>query len=148
MQYRAILCNTVPNYAIQCRTMQYHAIPWNTMKYHAIPCIMNNCCRSVPLPCGQFNGHFSIWNFYIFHYTLICRFADVHGSCRAQKWNINNYRGCCVQRIFSKNRFGGQTIGTVLHMSVGPFGPGIGIYPNIWDVVYKVYYKKKDFEAK
>ena len=91
---------------------------------------------------------FSIWNFYIFHYTLICRFADVHGSCRAQKWNINNYRGCCVQRIFSKNRFGGQTIGTVLHMSVGPFGPGIGIYPNIWDVVYKVYYKKKDFEAK
>ena len=53
-----------------------------------------------------------------------------------------------MQRIFSKNRFGGQTIGTVLHMSVGPFGPGIRIYPNIWDVVYKVYYKKKDFEAK
>ena len=58
MQYRAILCNTMPNYAIQCRTMQYHAIPWNTMKYHAIPCIMNNCCRSVLLPCGQIDGHF------------------------------------------------------------------------------------------
>ena len=68
MQYRAILCNTMPNYAIQCRTMQYHAIPWNTMKYHAIPCIMNNCCRSVPLPCGQFNGHFS--NLKLLYFSL------------------------------------------------------------------------------
>ena len=38
--------------------MQYHAIPCNTMQYHAIPCIINNSWRSVPLPCGQYNGHF------------------------------------------------------------------------------------------
>ena len=48
MQYNAIPCNT----------MQYHAIPCNTMQYHAIQCIINNCWRSVPLPCGQYNGHF------------------------------------------------------------------------------------------
>ena len=155
MHYHAIPCNTVQYCAIPCQTMQYnagpcnimqyHGIPWNTMQYHAswITAVGAYHC-----PVGSSMVIFQIWNFYIFHYTLLCRFADVHGSCRAQKWNINNYRGCCVQRIFSKNRFGGQTIGTVLHMSVGPFGPGIGIYPNIWDVVYKVYYKKKDFEAK
>ena len=213
MHYHAIPCNTVQYCAIPCQTMQYnagpcnimqyHGIPWNTMQYHAswITAVgayhcpvgssmvifqiwnfyifhytlicrfadvhgscraqkwnINNyrgCCVQRIFSKNRFGGPvgssmviFQIWNFYIFHYTLICRFADVHGSCRAQKWNINNYRGCCVQRIFSKNRFGGQTIGTVLHMSVGPFGPGIGIYPNIWDVVYKVYYKKKDFEAK
>jgi hypothetical protein len=38
--------------------MQYHAIPCNTMQYHAIPWNINNCWRSVPLPCGQYNGHF------------------------------------------------------------------------------------------
>ena len=32
-------------------------------------------------------------------------------------------------------------------MSVGPVGPGIGIYSNIEDVVYKLYYKEKDLEA-
>ena len=34
--------------------MQYHAIPCNTMQYPAIPCIIINCWRSVPLPCGQY----------------------------------------------------------------------------------------------
>merc|ERR550534_2097385 len=68
MQYHAIPCSTIPYHAIQCKTMQYHAIPWNTMKYHAIPCIMNNCCRSVPLPCGQFNGHFS--NLKLLYFSL------------------------------------------------------------------------------
>ena len=175
MQYNAGPCNIMQYHGIPWNTMQYHAswitavgayhcpvgssmviLGWSrsTMTYRAIPC---NTVQYCAIPCHVGAYHcpvgssmviFQIWNFYIFHYTLICRFADVHGSCRAQKWNINNYRGCCVQRIFSKNRFGGQTIGTVLHMSVGPFGPGIGIYPNIWDVVYKVYYKKKDFEAK
>ena len=48
MKYGAILCNTV----------QYHVIPCNTIQYHAIPCIIDNCWRSVPLPCGQYNGHF------------------------------------------------------------------------------------------
>ena len=45
-------------HAIPCKTMQYHTILWNTKQYHAIPCIINNCWRSVPLPCGQYNGHF------------------------------------------------------------------------------------------
>ena len=68
MQYHAIPCNTMQYHAIQCNTMQYHAIPCNTMlyhailcntmQYHAIPCIINNCWRSVPLLCGQYNGHF------------------------------------------------------------------------------------------
>ena len=31
---------------------------------------------------------------------------------------------------------------------MGPVGPGIGIYSNIEDVVYKLYYREKDFEAK
>ena len=30
------------------------------MKHHAIPYIINNCWRSVPLPCGQYNAIFSI----------------------------------------------------------------------------------------
>ena len=64
MQYHAISCNTMQYHAIQCNTMQYHAIPCNTLQYHAIPCntmqyysipfIINNCWRSVPLPCGQY----------------------------------------------------------------------------------------------
>ena len=29
------------------------------MQCHAIPCIINNCCRSVPLPCGQYMAIFS-----------------------------------------------------------------------------------------
>ena len=39
-------------------TTQCRAIPCNTIQHHAIPCIINNCWRSVPLPCGQYNGHF------------------------------------------------------------------------------------------
>ena len=40
--------------AISCNTMQYYAIPCNTMQYHTLPCIINNCWRSLPLPCGQY----------------------------------------------------------------------------------------------
>ena len=58
MHYHAIPCNTMQYHAILCNTMQYHAIPCNTMQYHAIPWNINNCWRSVPLPCGQYNGHF------------------------------------------------------------------------------------------
>ena len=58
MQYHAISCNTMQYPAIPCNTMQYYAIQCNTMQYHAKPCIINNCWRSVPLPCGQYNGHF------------------------------------------------------------------------------------------
>ena len=45
-------------HAIPCNTMQYYAIQCNTMQYHAIPCIINNCWRSVPLPCGQYMAIF------------------------------------------------------------------------------------------
>ena len=45
-------------HAIPCNTKQYHEMPCNTMQYHAIPCITNNCWRSVPLPCGQYNAIF------------------------------------------------------------------------------------------
>ena len=42
--------------------MQDNAIACNTMQYPAIPCIINNCWRSGPLPCGQYNGHFYLPN--------------------------------------------------------------------------------------
>ena len=42
----------------RCSTMQYHTIPYNTMQFHAIPCIIYNCWRSVPLPCGQYMAIF------------------------------------------------------------------------------------------
>ena len=58
MQYHAIPCNTMQYNAIPCDTMQYYAIPCNTMQYHAIRCIINNCWRSVPLPCGQYKAIF------------------------------------------------------------------------------------------
>ena len=38
--------------------MEYPVIPCNTMQYHAIPCIIINCWRSVPLPCGQYMAIF------------------------------------------------------------------------------------------
>ena len=28
---------------------------------------------------------------------------SVCGPCRAQRWDIFNYRGCCVKSIFSEN---------------------------------------------
>ena len=58
MQYPTVPCNTMQYHAIPCNSMQYYAIQCNTMQYHAILCIINNCWRSVPLPCGQYNGHF------------------------------------------------------------------------------------------
>ena len=58
MQYHAKPYHTMLYHAISCNTMQYNAIPCNIMQYHAIPCIINNCWRSVSLPCGQYNGHF------------------------------------------------------------------------------------------
>ena len=67
MWYHAIPCKTMQYHAIPCNTMQYHAILYNIMQYHAIPCIINNCWRSVPLPCWQCNGHvYIIYNIIIF----------------------------------------------------------------------------------
>ena len=59
MQYHVKPSNTVQYHAIQCNTMQYYSIQSNTMKLHAIPCIIINCWRSVPLPCGQYMAIFS-----------------------------------------------------------------------------------------
>ena len=65
MQYHAIPCHTMQYHAISCNTMQYHAIPCNTMHYHAIPCTINNCWRSLPLPCGQYKDFFSSFTYVI-----------------------------------------------------------------------------------
>ena len=73
MQYHAIPYNTMQYYAIPCNAMQYSGILWHTLAYPGIlwhtlacsgifwhyQCIINNCWRSVPLPSGQYNGHFS-----------------------------------------------------------------------------------------
>ena len=58
MQYHTIPCSTIQYHVVPCNTVQYHAVQCNTMQYHAISWIINNCWRSVPLPCGQYNGHF------------------------------------------------------------------------------------------
>ena len=60
VQDSAIPCNTMQYHAISCNTMQYNAIPCNTIQHQAIPCIINNCWRSVPLPCGQYMAIFNI----------------------------------------------------------------------------------------
>ena len=60
MQCHAIPCNTMQFHAIHYNTIQHHALPCNTMQYHAIPCMLNNCWRSVPLPCGQYMAIFII----------------------------------------------------------------------------------------
>ena len=71
MQYHDIPCNTMHYHAMPCNTMQYHAILCNTMQYHAIPCIINNCWRGVPLPCGQYNGHFCTWSKHLIKSTSV-----------------------------------------------------------------------------
>ena len=50
-----------------------------------------------------------------------------------------------MQSIFSKTDVKAKQswINAVLFMSVGPVGPGGGIYSIIEDVVFKVYLKKK-----
>ena len=149
MHYHAIPCNTVQYCAIPCQTMQYnagpcnimqyHGIPWNTMQYHAswITAVGAYHC-----PVGSSMVIFQIWNFYIFHYTLICRFADVHGSCRAQKWNINNYRGCCVQRIFSKIDLEAKQSGQFCICLWALSGPELG-YIQIYGMLCTKYITKK-----
>ena len=67
--------------------MQCHAIPCNTMQCHAMPCIINNSWRSVPLPCGQYNGHFSsssssflfLYLHLYFHFYLFQKFPCPQG---------------------------------------------------------------------
>ena len=47
------------------------------MQYNAIPCIINNCWRSVPLPCGQY---MAIFNGVLLVVQNIERFYAVFGS--------------------------------------------------------------------
>ena len=72
MQYHVKPSNTVQYHAIQCNTMQYYSIQSNTMKLHAIPCIIINCWRSVPLPCGQYMA--------IFDSTMLIFFCKVNSK--------------------------------------------------------------------
>ena len=58
MQYHVKPSNTGQYHAIPCNTMQYYSIQSNTMKLKPIPCIIINCWRSVPLPCGQYMAIF------------------------------------------------------------------------------------------
>ena len=72
--------------------MQYHAIPCNTMQYHAITWNINNCWRSVPLPCGQYNGHF-YHNSYLYLQAANTRFtfglsAQIHLTFWRRGWNM------------------------------------------------------------
>ena len=72
----------------------------------------------------------------------ICSFAHVCGPCRALRWDIFKYRRCFVQSQFSKNDLEAKQswIYAVLLLSVGPVGPGGGIYSIIDYVVCKVYF--------
>ena len=78
MQYHVKPSNTVQYHAIQCNTMQYYSIQSNTMKLKPIPCIIINCWRSVPLPCGQYKAIFYLVLFgsdflkYVFLLLKIC----------------------------------------------------------------------------
>ena len=72
MQYNAILWNTMQCHAtlwhtlaysgILLHTLAYSGIPWHTLACSGIlwhnQCIINNCWRSVPLPCGQYMAIF------------------------------------------------------------------------------------------
>ena len=73
---------------------------------------------------------------------VICSCAFVCGPCRARRWDIFKYRRCFVQSQFSKNDLEAKQswIYAVLLLSVGPVGPGVGIYSIIDYVVCKVYF--------
>ena len=72
----------------------------------------------------------------------ICSCAFVCGPCQARRWDIFKYRRCFVQSQFSKNDLEAKQswIYAVLLLSVGPVGPGGGIYSIIDYVVCKVYF--------
>ena len=72
----------------------------------------------------------------------ICSCAFVCGPCRARRWDIFKYRRCFVQSQFSKNDLEAKQswIYAVLLLSVGPVGPGGGIYSIKDYVVCKVYF--------
>ena len=72
----------------------------------------------------------------------ICSCAFVCGPCRARRWDIFKYRRCFVQSQFSKNDLEAKQswIYAVLLLSVGPVGPGGGIYSIIDYVLCKVYF--------
>ena len=92
MQYHAIPCNNMQYYAIPCNTMQYHAILCNTMQHQAISCIINNCWRSVPLPCGQYMAIFKTYLVFITFTRLtwpVVRGSFLKCGVTAVVWIVN-----------------------------------------------------------
>ena len=83
MQFHAIPCNTIHHHAIPCNTMQYHAIPW----------MLNNCWRSVPLPCGQYMAIFMIVDKAIF-YIILCssNLESAQMICTMWWWGYSSIR--------------------------------------------------------
>ena len=71
----------------------------------------------------------------------ICSSAFV---CRAWWWDIFNYRLCCVQSQFSETDLEAKHkwIYAVVPLSVGPVGPGGGIYSSTEDVLCRVHFRK------
>ena len=62
-------CQSMPEYARLCQSItEYYRVKrreteWNCTIHCMIinQCIINNCWRSVPLPCGQYMGIFFLW---------------------------------------------------------------------------------------
>ena len=73
MQYYEIPCNAMQHSGILWHTLAYSCILWHTLAYSGIlwhtlacscilwhnQCIINNCWRSVPLPCGHYMAIFN-----------------------------------------------------------------------------------------
>ena len=74
-----------------------------------------------------------------------CFEAYVCGPCRARKGDISNYSWwCCVQSQFSETDLEAKHkwIYAVVPLSVGPVGPGGGIYSSTEDVLCRVNFRK------
>ena len=110
VQNNAIPCNTMQYHAKSCNTMQYHVAPCNTMQYPALPCIIDNCWRSVKLPCGQYKAIFIfVFMSMFFVYMFVC----VH-YWRPPPWGVCAQRGDRVltdgQPETDRRRLGGGSI--------------------------------------
>ena len=74
-----------------------------------------------------------------------CFEAYVCGPCRARRGGISNYSWwCCVQSQFSETDLEAKHkwIYVVVPLSVGPVGPGGGIYSSTEDVLCRVNFRK------
>ena len=66
--------------AIPCNSMQYLAIQFNTLQCHAIPCIINNCWRSLPLPCRHYKAIFYFYS-HAFTFDLSLSTKEDFNTC-------------------------------------------------------------------